>query len=170
VLGLPKSSVEVSVINDFSNFIVPFCRHSKSSLFWGNFRDEGFRAGMDGGHPTRRTPYTSSLSGFVHFISALRIPLADLSAVRTCSYKSFFKDLAGACLMEAELERLEGPSVWGKAGGLHSSSRRQWDLKAFAPASPPPLRPRQNSLPTTVPPRNPPSRTATQVYGRRRKE
>jgi len=116
----------------------------------------------------RHSIHIKFLSGFVHFISALRMPLADLcrslstrvgvrskanqhlNAVRTCSYKSFLRDFRrDPVWQETGLEQLEDFSMRRKERHeVDWISRRQWDLKAFG-TSPlrHPLRPRQK-LPT----------------------
>lgn len=58
----------------------PACSKSRSRLFCVAESVDGFCFGMSSGHPTMRTPYASSRSWLDHFISALRVPLADLVA------------------------------------------------------------------------------------------
>jgi hypothetical protein len=77
-------------------------------------------------------------------------------------YTSAFNELAGL-RFEAAIE--EAPKILLLVGLLFraaiimasSDFFKQWDLKFFAPASPPPRKPRQNSRPRAVPPRKPSS-------------
>lgn len=168
-----------------TNFMYPPFSASSTALFCATDSLDGFCKGTSSGQPSSRTPNPLSLEWSVHFISAVLLPEAALEkwistgvptdtaretylrASRTPEYTSVFKVLAGpffcggavlACGKSPPNEERLGPDVTCPIPSPASSSAlRHWALKAFAPGTPHPRCPLQNSRPRVVPPRNPSS-------------